>query len=474
MLCLALWSVPNGAAGFQDHVFVVTGLSQQAGSASAVAIEAPWTATRDVEPVGRDPVVRHFYGLHYVLNRADGTVQVVDPADFGTRRTFSVGAGSNPQDILVVDTSTAYVSRFDSRWLYRVDPTTGIGFDAVDLGPLADADGLPEMAMLARDGRRLFVQVQRLDRETFAPVPPSYLAVVDLSLDSLVDVDPVLPGIQGIALTGTRPAFRMIVEPEARRLFVSEPGQWLDGAGGVEGIDLDTLEALGFVTTEAQIGGADIGEVTMISPLKGYLNVHTDLTLSSHVTAFSRLDGSNLGQAALSLNLARGFAPDPATGQMFFADPDVPSGVRVIDTATDVEATPAPIDVGLWPADLIVARDVSPGEAPFVTVEGPAAGSGALTLAFEPACGAQDHDIVYGPLEALRSYGCSGRVCRIGTLGRHEGFDPGPGSWFFFVVGTDGQGREGSYGRNSAAQERPAQAGQIACPAVQDLTRACD
>jgi len=67
------------------------------------------------------------------------------------------------------------VTRYESRWLYRVDPTTGRGFDAVDLGPLADGDGLPEMSMMARDGLHLFIQIQRLDRPAgYVSVPPSY------------------------------------------------------------------------------------------------------------------------------------------------------------------------------------------------------------------------------------------------------------------------------------------------------------
>src|SRR6266508_2491960 len=151
ILCLA--PLTAGPRAFQDHVFVVTDPNATAGSSATLEPVAPWTATRDVELVGGDPVVRHFLGLTYVINRLSGTVQVIDPATLDTKRTFSVGAGSNPQDILVVDPRTAYVTRYESRWLYKVDPTTGQGFDVVDLGPLADADGLPEMAMMARDGQ---------------------------------------------------------------------------------------------------------------------------------------------------------------------------------------------------------------------------------------------------------------------------------------------------------------------------------
>lgn len=455
---------------------MVTDPGAPAGNSAVLQLTAPWAVTRDVEPVGGDPVVRHFLGLTYVINRGSGTVQVIDPSTFGTIRTFSVGAGSNPQDILVVDARTAYVTRYESRWLYRVDPTTGQGFDVVDLGPLADSDGLPEMRMMARDGHHLFIELERLDRPGgYVTAPPAYLAVVDLASDALLDVDPVKPGVQGIPLTGGRPEFGMVVEVRERRLYLSEPSDWLDGAGGIEAIDLDTLRPLGYISTELQLSGAGIGEFTLVSRDKGYVNVHTDLVLTSHVSAFSPIDGENLGQKFFGEGLVRGFEHDRRTHQLFLADPDsAPAGVHVLDTVTDLELTQAPIDIGRRPADLVVVRDTTPGEALNMKVEERDPQTGALTLGFGPGCGARNHDIVYGRLEDARIYGYSGRVCGIGNFGQHTGFDPGPGSYFFLVVGTDGDGVEGSYGRNSAGLERPPQTNNTICPAAQDLSRTCD
>src|SRR5262245_13288492 len=321
ILSLASWTA--GPWAFQDHVFVVTDPGAPAGSSAVLQVTAPWAASLDVEAVGGDPVVRHFLGLTYVINRRSGTVQVIDPATFDTIRTFPVWPGTNPQDILVVDAHTAYLTRYESRWLYRVDPATGQGFDAVDLGPLADVDGLPEMRMMARDGHHLFIELERLDRPGgYVTEPPAYLAVVDLAHDELLDMDPVKPGVQGIPLTGTRPEFGMVVEAKERRLYLSEPSDWLDGAGGIEAIDLEKLRPLGYISTEPQMGGAGIGEFTLVSRDKGYVNVHTDLVLTSHVSAFSRANGENLGQKFFGQGLVRGFEHDKRTHQLFLADPD--------------------------------------------------------------------------------------------------------------------------------------------------------
>jgi len=95
LLCLC--PLTDGPRAFQDHVFVVTDPNVHDCNSAALEPVAPWTATRDVEPVGGDPVVRHCLGLTYVINRSSGTVQVIDPATCDTKRTFSVGAVQTPR-----------------------------------------------------------------------------------------------------------------------------------------------------------------------------------------------------------------------------------------------------------------------------------------------------------------------------------------------------------------------------------------
>lgn len=341
------------AAGFQEHVFVVTSdFPAPAGQTAALALEAPWSASPGLEPIGGEASVRHFAGLHYVVNPDLDSVQVIDPRTFETRVEIDTGPGSRPQDVLVVRPDRAYVSRYERTHLLRVDPRTGLGSDAVDLSVLADADGLPEMSMLARHGRHLFVQLQRIDRESAAPVAPSMLAVVDLATDTLVDVDPLRAGVQAIELVGLVPSFRMQVDRAARRLYVSTPNGLLTGDGGIEEIDLVSLRTRGFVTSEFQLGG-DLTGFVLVSSELGYVLTHTDLLLSSHLTAFSRLDGSHQGEKFVTFTEVDNLAFDRRTGQLFFPDSD---GVRVFDAASGEQLTSAPIDVGSRPTDLVVAR----------------------------------------------------------------------------------------------------------------------
>lgn len=341
------------APSFQEHVFVVTSDFPGPGAAAACGIEAPWPSATGLEPVGAEPLVRHFRGLHWVVNRDLGTLQIIDPHGFETLQQIDVGAGSRPEDVLVLSPTRAYVTRAAATHLLRVNPITGRTTDVLDLSPLADADGIPEMARMARFGQRLFVQLQRIDEKTFQPVAPSLLAVVDLATETLVDADPTKPGVQAIELQGLIPSFDMQIEGPTRRLYVSVPSL-LFGGGGIEEIDLDLLRSNGFITSEAILGG-DLTGFVLVSSTRGYVLTHTDLLLSSHLTAFSRLDGSHQGEKFVTFAQVDELAFDPATGQLFMPDPDS-NGLRVFDAATGDQLTTVAIDTGATPVDLVIAR----------------------------------------------------------------------------------------------------------------------
>lgn len=356
-----LASAAASRAAAADHLFVMTSDTPPnvggGGSCAALELEDPWTASTDLEPVGTRTTVRHFAGLHWVVSYApDDQVQVIDPATFETLRKFSVGAGSDPRDIAVVDANSAWVSRRDSRWLLKIHPLTGAPLDSVDLGGFSDADLLPEMGWMALDGAHLFIQLQRIDRiESGTTVPPALLAVVDVTTNALVDVDPAQAGVQAIELQGTEPKGKMQIE--GRRLYVQAPGQLLGTPGGLEEIDLDTLTNEGYLISELD-GWADIGGFLFVSPTRGYVINHTDFALSSHLDAFSRPDGAFLEELHVTFAMVNELAYDPLTDQIFFPDPQA-GGVLIFRGATG-DTLGGPIATGLPPGDLLVFRQGPP------------------------------------------------------------------------------------------------------------------
>jgi hypothetical protein len=473
--CILINSAAIAHAVMDSHVYVLT-VDPNHGNSDALETVSPWTVSHNVEQVSRNAFARHFYGLHYVVNRSEGTIQVIDAERFKTDHTFSVGA-SSPHDILVVAPDRAYVSRYDSALLYEIDPTTGALRDTIDLSPLADEDGLPEMSMMALDGNHLFVQLQRIDRGgTLLPVPPSYLGVIDIRTNQLIDVDPLSEGVQGVALTGLLPSFRMHVDSISRRLVVCTPAQRLDTTGGIEEVDLDRLQSLGFLFSEARVG-VDLGGFVMTGPDRAFVIAHTDIVASSHLTVLDRDPGApGQGEIYTSLSVHNDqLAYDAAGNHVFYPDAAAsPPGIHVFDTLTNARLTDTPVATAKPPVDLLVAREGTPGEAGGLVVTGFDAVSGDFSLAYLQACGATNHNIVFGPLQEVAGYGYSGQVCNIGSSGSLSAFNPGPGSFFFLVVGTDGGGREGSYGLASGDIERPEDLLDPACSFTQDLTARCD
>ncbi|MGD8376648.1 MAG: hypothetical protein PVF68_10955 [Acidobacteriota bacterium] len=122
------------------------------------------------------------------------------------------------------------------------------------------------------------------------------------------------------------------------------------------------------------------------------------------------------------------------------------------------------------------AGAATPGEATDLLLTGYDAGAGTISLTFQPACGTVDHNVEYGLLEDVAGPAYAGQVCNVGN-GTGNIPDPGPGSYFFLVVGNDGVTTEGSYGLSRIAgveAERPEDLLDPVCAFDQDLSQRCD
>jgi len=360
-------SAPRPAAAADECLFAVTTDYETSGQCATIGLESPWPVTTSIEPTSSDPVVRFYRNKIYVINRlyADN-IQVLDPdQDYGTILEFSVGAGSNPQDIAFMSETRAYITRYESVWLYEVNPSTGAILDSIDLTVFADADGLPEMSQMVIHDDRLFVQLHRVDRGVWVPASPAYLAVIDITTNQIVDVDPGMPGVQGITLTGLNPTGEMVYDGEAGTIDVAEVGNYLTLDGGIERVDCDALAAEGFIVTEAALGG-DVG-VFDRAGTTGFVAVSDDWFFTIRLVSFS----TNTGAPIDTLYTTDGYVPDVEcdveSGQVFLADRKATApGVQIFDIPSGAKLTASPRNTGLPPADLVVVRpttiDVAGGE----------------------------------------------------------------------------------------------------------------
>jgi DNA-binding beta-propeller fold protein YncE len=301
-------------------------------------------------PIHSDAVVRTAGGLVYVVNRLGGdNLEVLDPArGFASILQCSTGVGSNPHDVALVDAHKAYVTRFNRPELWIVDPgappsCAGFFRGAIDLGPYAAANGIPDMDQMALVGDRLFVSLEELDRNRqFAPAGKSRLVVIDVTTDQVVGT---------VVLSGTN-AFS--ASPEIRRdpttgaLLLAEVGNiYKTGDGGIERVDPTTLTASGFFVTERELGG-NITDFLIVSGTKGYALLLDD-SLRNELVAFDPSRGVVTRRMFASAQYlsAIELAPD---GTLWLADRTLgASGIRIFDTTTDRQRTRTPIPTGLPP-----------------------------------------------------------------------------------------------------------------------------
>ena len=234
LLAAAVHGWTGVARGGETRAFVYT-TDFSTGSLANIQFGPPRTVTPNVATVSSDAVLRSFNGLLYVVNRFGfDNIQVLDPGNnFATVRQFSVGNGSNPHDIEFVSATKAYVTRYESSELWIVNPQTGQHTGTVSLADFADADGIPEMDRLALRNGRLFVSVQRLDRNSFfSPTDSSQVVVIDAATNALVDADPGHAGVQGIILPFQNPGTEIVVDP-AGKLLVGCSGNFGVADGGI-------------------------------------------------------------------------------------------------------------------------------------------------------------------------------------------------------------------------------------------------
>ena len=339
----------EGCLSPQTQAFVVV-TNFTTGSFATISLDEP----REVVPgsskrdIHGDSVARWFNDRVYVVNRFQAdTIQWIRPTDdFATEMRCLTGELTNPHDIAFVDADKAYVSLFDRPQILIVDPTPGPrceGFvrGAIDISAYADADGLPESDLMRIVGRRLYVTLEKLDRDNFfVPSGPGSVLVVDVDSDTVVKEIPLTSGnpfsqSPGIVLDGNS-------------LVISETNEFGRNDGGLERIDLSDETARGFFVTEATLGG-DLTDFVLVDEHLGYAVISVSLEeITSELVRFDPTTGEKLGTVIRGGNYADIELND--RGELWVADSTSGAGgIRVFRARDGVELTLQPISVGLPP-----------------------------------------------------------------------------------------------------------------------------
>ncbi len=373
LLAASLLAAAPAARAAQGRAFVFA-TDFASGNLASVSFGPPPVATCNVAPTCADAVLRYQQGLLYVVERFGcDNVRVLDPnASFAVVQQFSVGNGANPNDIAIVSPTKAFITRYETADLWIVNPQTGAFLGSVSLATFADADGIPEMNRLAVRNGRVFVTVQRIDRDLgFTPTDSSQVIVVDATTDALVDCDPQASGVQGILLPFQNPTTEIVTDP-AGKLVIGCTGAYGINDGGIVRIDPVGLVVEAAEVTEATLGG-DIVDLAIASATRGFAIVG-DASFNTACRPWDRALGTAGAPvyATAGFNLADAEVNDRS--ELWLADrtPANP-GVRVFDVVTLLPLTAGPVSTCLPPQDIEFDGDLAVGVGPVAS--GPAAGS---------------------------------------------------------------------------------------------------
>ncbi|MBN2384416.1 hypothetical protein JXQ70_16190 [bacterium] len=269
-----------------EYAFV-TATDYASGSFYTVTLDSPRTVSTygTSSSISSDPVCFYSDPYVYVVNRFGfDNIQTFDPEnDFGLVAEYSVGTGTNPQEIVVISAEKAYVSQLAAASLLIVNPKNGNQLGTIDMSAYADDDGFPEMAMMHYHAasQSLFVAMQRLDTATYMNVPPNYVVVVNTANDSIKNV---------IELTGLNPFTDFFYRESNDMLYIGNVGVFTLNDGGIELVNPNSMTAQGYCITEEALGG-DIIDFVIFSDTLGYAII-SDADFITHVVVFDPSTGT--------------------------------------------------------------------------------------------------------------------------------------------------------------------------------------
>ncbi len=124
---------------------------------------------------------------------------------------YSVGAGSNPHDIVFIPGEQflkGYVLRYNKPaiWVVNLDAskTTDFKIGEIDISAWKDADGSPEAHLGFYHDGYAWIVLQRYDLSGFT-AGTAVLLKIDPKTDTVADLDPVKAGVQGANLIRRNP-----------------------------------------------------------------------------------------------------------------------------------------------------------------------------------------------------------------------------------------------------------------------------
>ncbi len=331
----SIWNVWNQA-------FVVT-TDYSTGSFSTIDLST-LTTNAGIGAIHSDAVALRANGILYVINRlGQDNITVYNPADLSTPvRQFSVGNGSNPQVLVLITPTKAYVTLNEKDYILIVNPQTGLELGRIDIASYADVDGIPEAGPAILYNGGVYVALQLMDRNNFwTPSPQGKLLKINAATDTI-------EGSMDLALgnPGT-----LWYHRRRSQLLAGCAGTYISNEdGGIVAVNTTTMTSEGVLIRESTLGGnLDLGNFVMADSSKGYAIV-SDESGNQVLVSFNLNTGAKLADVFAP---ASGFSLSNIAihnGLLYVCDRTLTApGVRIFNALDDSQITTAPINVGLPP-----------------------------------------------------------------------------------------------------------------------------
>jgi hypothetical protein len=332
--------VAPDSCSYHTYAFTVNAAPDYSSGSFSLINFDKGTIEKDKGVIHSDSVARVYGDLVYVVGRLGAdNITIYDPyKGFSVVKQFSVGSGSNPQDVAVYS-NKIYVSKMASNDIDIYSSLDYSKIGSIDISKYADKDGFAEPQNLLLYQDKLYLTVLRLDKDNYyVPTDKSYLLVIDPKTDKIE---------KEIELGATNP-FAGMVE-SGGRIFIAETGKFGETDGRIEIYSVRDGIITQQIIPESELGG-DLNNITYsgdkLFSVISDSNFNTILVAYDLTSAKKSIVYQSTGFSLAGISIYN--------GKLYLCDrtKDKP-GLRVFSTSDFTQKTTDPIDVGLPPVSLV-------------------------------------------------------------------------------------------------------------------------
>ncbi|MBW1712375.1 MAG: hypothetical protein JRJ59_04435 [Deltaproteobacteria bacterium] len=285
----------GGALAADTAVVATVAPDYSSGAYSLISVDpvgGPRTVRNNLLPTATSDITvaafgRHFYRIERYMADAVSKFDMAAPeTPIWQYSTLGSDQSSNPYGLVFVSEQKAYLLRYGTTRAWIVNPAAATEAEfligELNLDSYADSDGIPEMCGAALAGGKLFIIMQRLDRDNgWANSNTAYAAVFDVATDTeietgLGDAD----GVKGLPLPVKNPvSIQYLTEDQS--LYIAGAGQFPSSSSGPTGyeytgglvrLDPETYQAV-LILDDGDADNHPFGAIsglTVVSPTRGY------------------------------------------------------------------------------------------------------------------------------------------------------------------------------------------------------------